>query len=168
MTDDPSGWSNDGTCSEQSDGYHIITGASGGEICYSPVAATTGDASIGATVQAVTTNSNSSYGLVFRGDTNGNFYGFEITPDGKWAFYKSVNGTITLIDNLTANSAITTGDGASNDLQAVAIGSQFTFFVNGTQVGTGSDSTFTAGKWGIDNNSSNGEVIYTNVLVLAA
>ena len=79
-----------------------------------------------------------------------------------------MSGTLTLLVHLTADSSIQTGANASNDLQVVALGPQFTFFVNGTQVGQSSDSTFTAGEWGIDNNSTNGEVIYTNVLVLAA
>ncbi|HUY75636.1 MAG TPA: hypothetical protein VMV29_02625, partial [Ktedonobacterales bacterium] len=163
MTDSPSGWPNDANCSEQSDGYHVTTGV----ICFSPVSSSTGDASMGATVQEVTTTSSSSFGLAFRRASNGNYYGFEITPDGKWVFYKSVNGTATTIQDYTANSAITTGANASNDLQVVAIGPQFTFFVNGTQVGTATDSTFSAGEWGVDG-TNNTEVVYTNVLVLAA
>ena len=99
--------------------------------------------------------------------SSGNFYTFEITPDGQWGLVKWTNDNGTVIKQFESNSALQTGDGASNDLRVVVVGSQFTFYANGTQLGTATDATFTTGRTGVvnDDTDSTSEVIFTNFVV---
>ncbi len=163
FTDTPDGWLNDSNCGFKSDGYHVI----GGNACLSPSDVDPTDADISVTAQAVTTGQNTGYGIVLRRATSGNFYTFEITADGQWGFVKFTNGTGTVLTQFQSNSVIQTGAGASNDLRAVVVGSQFTFYVNGTQVGTATDSTFATGRTGVvdDDTDAKSEIIFTNFVV---
>ncbi len=160
MTDSPAGWTNSGSCTEQSDGYHIT----GAEVCYAPKdqTGTPSDVTVSVTVRAVTVASGGSYGIAVRRPSPGNFYAFEITADGQWVFYKAVSGgNSTIIQDFTSNSAIHTGQTATNVLKITAKGSTFTFYANGTQLGQASDSSYTSGQVGVDG-ADNSEVVYTN------
>lgn len=163
FTDTPDGWANDKNCIFKSDGYHVV----GQTACLSPSDVDPTDADIRVTVQAVKTGQNTGYGIVLRHVSKGNFYTFEITPDGQWGLVKVVNDNGTVIKQFESNSAINTGDGASNDLRVVVVGSDFTFYANGTQLGTATDSTFTSGVTGVvnDDTDATSEVIFTNFLV---
>lgn len=59
-------------------------------------------------------------------------------------FFKSVDDDITTLADYQANPAITSGLNVENTIQAKVVGQNYTFFVNGTQVGQFSDPTFTA------------------------
>lgn len=163
--DTPSGWVNNANCAFKSDGYHLV----GGHVCFAPANATPADADVSVTVQDVTYGSNTSYGLALRSMDVSDFYSFEITPDGQWAFVKWVKDSPTLITQPQSSSAIHTAKGASNDLRVVAVGTSFTFYINGTQVGAATDSnaTFTAGRAGVvnDDTDAKSEVIFTNFVV---
>lgn len=163
FTDTPDGWLNDNHCTFKTDGYHII----GGNACLSPTGVAPTDADIRVTAQAVKTGQNTGYGIVLRRASSGNFYTFEITPDGQWGLVKFTNDKGTIIKQFESSSAIQTGDGASNDLRVVMVGSQFTFYANGTQLGTATDSTFSTGRTGVvnDDTDSTSEVIFTNFVV---
>lgn len=163
FTDTPDGWLNDSHCGFKSDGYHVV----GGNACLSPSDVDPTDADIRVTVQAVKTGQNTGYGIVLRRTSSGNFYTFEITSDGQWGLLKFTNGNGTVIKQFASNSAIQTGSGATNDLRVVVVGSQFTFYANGTQLGTATDSTFANGRTGVvnDDTDSNSEVIFTNFIV---
>jgi hypothetical protein len=163
LTDTPDGWASDTNCAFKTDGYHVH----GGSACLGPDSVTAADADITVTSQAITTGQNTSYGIVLRHTSSGNFYSFEITPDGQWGFVKFVNGKGTMVTQYQSNSAIATGSGASNDLRVVAIGSQFTFYVNSQQVGTANDTTYTQGTAGVGNDDVDGksEVLFTDFVV---
>ncbi len=163
MTDNPSGWVNDSSrgCTEQSDGYHV-TGAS----CFAP-GVNVGDAGMAVDTLEASTTSTSAFGIVFREADANDLYVFEISADGRWAAYKLVSGTKTFLQNFTANSAINTGSGATNNLNVIAIGSNFSFSVNGTTVGTATDSSISSGQWGVGSSSST-EIVFTNVLIISA
>ncbi len=137
-------WPNDGNCVFANDGYHV----KGSYLCYAP----TEDVSNGAiSVQTAQVNGDTSqdYGLVFRRASKGNFYVFGVMSSGKWDFFKAANDTASDIVHPTTNSAIKTGMNAKNTLKVVMSGSHFTFFVNGVQVGTADDSSYTSGKSGV-------------------
>jgi hypothetical protein len=125
------------------------------------------DADITVTAQTITAGQNTSFGIVLRHASSGNFYSFEITPDGQWGFVKFVNGKGTMIAQFQSDSSIQTGSGSSNDLRAVAIGSQFTFYVNGQQVGTANDATYAQGTMGVGNDDvdAKSEVLFTDFVV---
>lgn len=88
-------------------------------------------------------------GLVLRADPN--------TPSDKYAFFVSPNGTYDFayhdVNNFNNNgwndllsapwatsSALHTGEGATNTLKVIAIGSSFTLFINGQQVAQVTDT----------------------------
>lgn len=157
LKSDSNNWTKDDDCFFASDGYHIKDGF----ICFPP----TDDIvdSVGTvTVKQLSGDTTISYGLVFRHPSSGNYYAFEIDSNGKWQFFKDVDNTVTTLADYQANDAIKSGLNVENTIQARVIGQNYTFFVNGTQVGQFADTTFTsAGSWGLDG-ADNVEVVYTD------
>ncbi len=152
-------WTSDSSCSFGAGGYHI----SAGFICYAPTD-TVSDAITTVSVQQISGPLTYAYGLVFRRPSAGNYYEFEVDSNGKWIFDKTVNGKTTTIDNFTANAAIKKGLNQVNTLTVKAQGSHFIFSVNGTQVGTADDTTFTSGKTGLAGNDGI-EVVFTQFVI---
>ena len=154
-------WPSESYCFFGSGGYHI----NAAYICYAPAPADkVGDA---VTTVAVTQTSGPityPYGLIIRRASAGNYYEFLIDGNGKWLFDKVVNKTTTDIVKFTANKAIKTGLNQPNTISVQAKGSHFVFSVNGTQVGTADDSTFTKGETGLSG-SDGIEVVYSNLVV---
>lgn len=161
--DSPSDWASDADCAFKSDGYHVA----GGTACFGPSTLEPTNADVQVTLQAAKTGQDTGYGIALRRVSSGNFYTFEITPDGRWAFFKWVNGSAKVVADLQSSSAIQTGSGATNQLRVLAVGSNFTFYINGTQVGTASDSTYAQGRIGVvtDDSNSSSQVIFTNFSV---
>lgn len=105
-------------------------------------------------------------GLVEGSDTNGYgvsfrhmdeaFYFFELSGNGSFRLRKNEAKWTTLID-WTPHPAILTGK-RTNMLRVVAKANTFTFYVNGSKVGTFSDSSFPDGTFGtvVSNNGSGG------------
>ncbi|MGZ6320671.1 MAG: LamG-like jellyroll fold domain-containing protein, partial [Ktedonobacterales bacterium] len=116
--------------------------------------------SISVQVAQVKGDTTQDYGLVFRRASKGNYYVFGILSTGKWDFYKGVNNTASNVVDPTVNSAIKTGLNATNTLKVTMSGSHFTFFVNGVQVGTADDTSFTSGLSGVAG-GDNIEAVYT-------
>ncbi|MGZ3673026.1 MAG: hypothetical protein ACXVCO_01835 [Ktedonobacterales bacterium] len=149
------GWPEDGNCSFASDGYHV----NGAYLCYAPTDDVS-NGSISVQVAQVKGDTTQDYGLVFRRASKGNYYVFAILSTGKWDFYKGVNNSASNVVEPTANSAIKTGLNAKNTLKVTMSGSHFTFFVNGVQVGTADDTSFTSGLSGVAG-GDNIETVYT-------
>lgn len=165
FTDTPDGWPNDSNCGFQNDGYHVI----GQYYCVGPDTTKVSNSDIKVTVQATKIGSNTQYGIVLRHDGSGDFYSFEITPGGQWAFYKvRHDSNATTLQAPRSDTSIKTGTNTSNELRVLAVGSHFTLFVNGKQVGVADDSTYTSGASGVANDDSdnNSEVVFTNFVIL--
>ncbi len=162
LTDHPSGWPDAHGCSPQSDGYHV----KGNTICPAPLPSLPSNVEIRVTVRAVTIGDpiSTSYGIVFRYKDKQNYYGFEITPDGKYVFYKEVNNKFNAIVDYTFVGVIQMGGTAVNTLEIQAHGSHYAFYDDGAPVGQGDDTTFTTGGCGVDG-SANTEVIYTDIRI---
>ncbi|HLY30499.1 MAG TPA: hypothetical protein VKQ36_05695, partial [Ktedonobacterales bacterium] len=135
-------------------------------ICPAPLTSLPANMEITVTVQAVSIGNpiSTSYGIVFRYQNKQNFYGFEITPDGKWVFYKEVNNTFNAIVSYTFVGVINMGPTARNTLEVQAHGTHYAFYDDGAPVGQGDDTTFTTGGCGIDG-SANTTVIYTDIRI---
>lgn len=163
MTGSLTGWESDSSCVEKSDGYHVI----GGTICSGPDSINSDNVDIVVSVQTVKTSSNTSFGVAFRHASAGNFYTFEITPDGQWGIFKIVNGKATAVSDFKSDSSIQTGQGATNMLQVLVVGSHIVCNVNGHQVGVADDSTFSTGGVGLVNDDSDNttDVFFTNLTV---
>ena len=152
-------WADDSNCFFGDGGYHIKAAF----ICYAP-SDKVGDGVTTVTVKQISGPITYGYGLVIRRPSKGNYYEFLIDANGKWLFDKVVNGQTTDIVKFTANSAIKTGLNQGNTIAVQAKGSHFVFSVNGTQVGTADDTTFTSGDTGLSGNDGI-EVVYTSLII---
>jgi hypothetical protein len=152
-------WTDDSNCFFGSGGYHINAGF----ICYAP-SDKVGDAVTTVATKQISGPITYFYGLVVRRVSKGNYYEFQVDANGKWRFGKVVNGTSTDIVGQTASTAIKTGLNQVNTLSVQAKGSHFVFSVNGTQIGSADDSTFTTGDTGLIGNDGI-EVVFSNLSI---
>jgi hypothetical protein len=159
LTTASEGWNTGSNCGFKSDGYHI----NGSFICYAPTNPV-GDGTITVTAKQLSGPTDSAYGIVFRRASKGNYYAFEVDGGGHWIFYKTINGTASTINDFKLDPAIKTGLNAGNVLQVHASGTSFAFSVNGTQVGSATDTTFSSGLVGLDGNTGL-DVVYSNIKV---
>lgn len=163
LTNIPQDWPQGADCFGKADGYHVL----GSYVCYAPNSVAPSDVDVSVTVNEVKIGANEGYGIALRRTSPNDLYTFEITPTGGWCFFKWVNSHAATIQSCQASAYIQQGIGVSNTLRVLAIGSHFTFYVNGQQVGTADDSTFTQGFVGVVNDDANStsEVIFTNFTV---
>ena len=91
---------------------------------------------------------DNSYGVIFRYVDDRNFYRFDISGDGYFAVFKYKDGKWTKVQDYTETAAVKQG-AATNHLQVVAKGNQFTFNVNDQMVKTFSDGDFPNGNVGV-------------------
>jgi hypothetical protein len=111
-------------------------------------AGTYDDFSVGLYAGSVYGDYRGSYGLLFRIQDNGeDFYYFSVSNQGTWSFWKRQGGSWFSVTPSTPSDAITTG-AAWNYLSVYAEESDFTFYVNGTEVGSASDGTYSYGWLG--------------------
>jgi hypothetical protein len=95
-----------------------------------------------------------------------NCYIFQYTRDGRYSVWKFVNASETALQYWATSSAINQGS-AWNVLRVVAEGSDLSFYINGTQVWTGTDSTHSSGRVGISAYKSSSLSLYTDWATLS-
>ncbi len=132
---------------------------------------TTGDSYDGFDYQVKTLKlggpDDNSFGVVFRFQDAKNFYTFEISSDGFFAVNKYENGEWIPLTEWQSSPVIKTGFD-SNLVGVEGIGSQYTFFINGVQVATLTDDTFSGGNIGVIASSysePNVQIEFDDVLV---
>ncbi|HEU5349332.1 MAG TPA: hypothetical protein VFU63_12050, partial [Ktedonobacterales bacterium] len=152
-------WTDNNNCFFGSGGYHINAAF----ICYAP-ADKVGDAVTTVSATQISGPITYPYGLVIRRVSKGNYYEFSIDANGKWLFDKVVNGTPTDIVKLKPDAAIKNGLNQTNTLSVQANGSHFVFSINGKQVGTADDTTFSAGETGLVGYEGI-EVVFSNLAI---
>ena len=91
---------------------------------------------------------DNSYGVIFRYVDDRNFYRLDISGDGYFAVFKYKDGQWTKIQDYTQTPVVKQG-AATNHLQVIAKGNQFTFNVNDQLVKIFSDSDFANGNVGV-------------------
>jgi hypothetical protein len=91
---------------------------------------------------------DNTYGVIFRYQDDRNFYRFDISGDGYFAVFKRKDGAWSKVQDYVESAAVTQGN-ATNHLQVIAQGNQFTFNVNGETVKTFSASDFSSGNIGL-------------------
>lgn len=91
---------------------------------------------------------DNSYGVIVRYVDDKNFYRLDISGDGYYAINKRKDGTWIKVQDWTEAPAIHQAQ-ATNHLQVVAKGAQFTFNINGQPVGSFADADFNAGDVGV-------------------
>jgi hypothetical protein len=94
-----------------------------------------------------------------------NGYMFQYDTEGDYSVWKYVNGSPITVKYWDYSAAINTDD-AWNTLKVVANGSDFSFYINGTLVWSGSDSSLTSGRVGIgmyrDDASTGGDQLWVD------
>lgn len=91
---------------------------------------------------------DNSYGVLIRYVDEKNFYRLDISGDGYFAVNKYQAGKWLKLQDWTESAAIKR-EAATNHLQVIARGSQFTFNVNGETVTTFTDAEFKQGDIGL-------------------
>ncbi len=117
------------------------------------------------------------FGLVFRynqkDQNNQAFYCFEVKPTNSNAEYQfrkydsSQPDPWSVLWHQPLGSEYHTGQGSTNTntVKVVANGNNFTFLVNGKQVGTSSDNTLQHGQIGMLVNQDGAEIAFSNLLL---
>jgi len=155
LTTNANGWADDADCAFRGDGYHITSAS----ICYYP-RRDFGDANVSVTVRRASGDASSSYGIAMRRPSEGNYYAFEITGDGRWHFVK---GATALVAD-TASAAIKAGVGQANTLTVHMKGGHFDLYANGAKVGQADDTNYASGKVGLTGDTG-ADVVYTDFRV---
>lgn len=161
FNDPTSGWANDSHCSYGSGGYHIKDGF----ICYAPAGDTT-NATVTTTVKQISGAVLDPYGVSVRISDQGH-YEFDIDSNGKWVVFKCGSSNCSRLKDYTASSAIHSGLNATNTLSVAMQGTNFTFSINGTQVGQFTDSAYSSGQVGLGG-SDGIEVVYSSFKIASA
>lgn len=91
---------------------------------------------------------DNTYGVIFRYQDDRNFYRLDISGDGNYAVFKRKDGAWNKVQDYQVTTAVKQGN-ATNHLQVIAKGNQFTFNINGQTVKTFSDSDFPNGNIGV-------------------
>jgi hypothetical protein len=91
---------------------------------------------------------DNTYGVIFRYQDDRNFYRLDISGDGYYAVFKRKDGTWSKVQDYIESAAVKQSN-ATNHLQVIAKGKQFTFNVNGETVKTFSDNDFSSGNIGL-------------------
>lgn len=159
-TPDPA-WQQDQNCFFRSDGYHIV----GFNICFAPIADQQ-NTDIKVDMTVLNGDQGAPHGIVFRHNSNPDRYAFDLDSYGDWVFFKCIaaqNKCVSVVD-YRPNSAIHQGLHATNTLEVIAVGSHFTFKVNGTEVGAADDSSLSVGAVGFEGHD-NSEVVFSNLTI---
>jgi Domain of Unknown Function (DUF1080) len=91
---------------------------------------------------------DNTYGVIFRYQDDRNFYRLDVSGDGYYAVFKRKDGAWSKVQDYVESTAVKQGN-ATNHLQVIAKGNQFTFNVNGETVKTFSDNDFSSGDIGL-------------------
>ncbi len=99
---------------------------------------------------------NNSYGLIFQvqvGEESDEFYVFSISGDGFYTVEKTEGDKLTPIIDWTSSSLIDQSEGAANVLTVEGQADTYRLYINGQQVDTFTDATYSDGAFGfmVDN-----------------
>jgi hypothetical protein len=108
------------------------------------------DTSIAVEATKVGGPDDNDFGVICRYEDNENFYFFIISSDGFYAVGKVVDGVQELLGETEMMSGESIKKGSvTNDIQVECVGSRLTLSVNGTQLTSVEDTTFTSGDVGL-------------------
>ncbi|MHB0857647.1 MAG: zinc-ribbon domain-containing protein [Anaerolineae bacterium] len=91
---------------------------------------------------------DNGFGLLLRYVDVDNFYRFEVSGDGYYRFDLMMDNEWHSLIEWTETTLINTGN-ATNVIAAVCAGSNYTFYINGTEVDSYNDDTFSSGDVGL-------------------
>jgi hypothetical protein len=163
------GWSSDSNCFLGTGGYHIIA-----RVCFAPLG-TQADDNISVQTEQISGDTQQPFGLAFRHVGTDKRYDFMIDAGGHWWFEvctgQNSDGSANCHNLVKPAFSRTIHGGLNtfNTLEAAMVGTQFTFFINGTMVGKFSDSTYSSGGIGLAGGfaSSTAEFVFKNLRITA-
>jgi hypothetical protein len=99
---------------------------------------------------------DNAYGLIFRvqaGEESDEFYAFRISGDGFYTVEKTEGDELVPLIDWTASSLIDQAEGAANVLTVEGQGETYNLYINGQQVDSFTDATYSGGTFGfmVDN-----------------
>ncbi|GIK40655.1 MAG: hypothetical protein BroJett011_44880 [Chloroflexota bacterium] len=95
---------------------------------------------------------DNAYGLIFRvqpGQEGDDFYAFRISGDGFYTVEKTEGNKMLPLIDWTASSLIDPDEGGANLLTVEGQGDTYRFYINGQQVDSVSDATYSGGTFGL-------------------
>jgi len=98
-------------------------------------------------IEQVTGPDDNGYGIRFRMQDADNYYRFRISGDGWAKFDKRIGGVYTDIRPWSTTELINEGN-ETNHMTVIANGSTFTFYINGTELYSATDTSLTTGYIG--------------------
>ncbi|MEW5801879.1 MAG: family 16 glycoside hydrolase [bacterium] len=122
------------------DKVYRMTGTGTGALRASCYNATFGDFAYQVDVRRMQGNLDASQGLLFRLNTNGDFYVFALASSGYYSAYKFDSRNGTEVIPWTTSSAIKQGAGVWNTMKVVCKGPAIDFYINGTLLKTVRDN----------------------------
>lgn len=161
-----SGWPQRNGCGERGGAYHISpSNTQFAQLCFAP-AGRYSDLDEEVTATQIAGPAEGEFGLVFRLVDSGDGYIFIVTSDGTAFLAKITSGQITPVSGAWSYAADSFGQ--PRTLRVVAQGAIITCYVNGTRVGTLTDSTYANGGVGLMAGSGGVDVAFTDFSVKSA
>jgi len=173
FSDDGSGWdeytNSDGSVAYSNGAYHIIVTTTDMMLWGNPYQDFQNDVRVAVDVTKSGGPDDNALGILCRYQDVDNFYLLIISSDGYAgiAMYKADEFTMLSGDYMDTSEAIVQG-AASNHIEATCIGTTLTLLVNGTQVATATDATFSGGDVGLFAKSfseGNVDILFDNLVV---
>jgi predicted small lipoprotein YifL len=130
------------------DGRMLITVAQPSIVTFTVAAVNLNDFNLTVTTSQLGGGLANGYGIIFHYLDPQNFYRFDISGDGMWAFSRRHDDQWVHIVELTPSPAIHTGY-AANVLRVIARDSTFEFYANGVLLDTITDNNLTLGRIGL-------------------
>jgi hypothetical protein len=149
-----------GHCFDRSDGFHIENGY----ICYVPVGDQK-DFLLTVTIRQISGSLVYPVGIEFRA-AYPRYYELDLYASRFWAFFRCSSSTAACakLAGFTKTTTIKGGLKVPNTLMVRAQGPQFTFYINGHQVGRVTDRTYASGLIGLGVDA-NMEAVATNMTI---
>jgi hypothetical protein len=151
------------------DGQYLIQAFTANQDVWAHPGESFGDVQIEVDTTKANGPDDNSFGILCRFVDDDNFYFFIISSDGYQAIGKYMAGEFSYLtsDKMQPSSAINTG-GAANHVRADCVGSTLTLYVNGEQVSSTTDASFTAGDVGLivgTFNEPNAGILFDNLVI---
>jgi hypothetical protein len=169
-----SGWDNvrdtTGMTDYDQDGYRIQVLESNTDYWANPGLSGLGDVSVSVEVKKLAGPEDNDFAVLCRYVDTENFYAFLASSDGFYGITKVVGGNQELLgqDQLLPTDAIQQGEGVMNTLRGDCVGSTLTLYINGAQVASVEDTTFTTGDVGLmagTFDTSGTDILFDNFVV---
>lgn len=139
-------WDEGNGCAFSSGSYHV-TESSTGKFTYC-VAGSSNFTNFAYRVEMTIVKGDCG-GMVFRADSNNNFYDYEVCQDGSFYLASYTTGNGKYLIQPKNDSSILKGMNQDNLIAVVAQGGSITLYINNHNVGSFNDSSFASGQVGV-------------------